>query len=111
MIFSIKIIHKVLANNSLQFQRLQSTMMQFTEETHYRRRETQPSPAPHRSKEAVGCMLCSDPGDDDNSQIGVVHMKRECLDECFDVVVIDGESVYEVGDYGWLIWEVGDSGR
>ena len=33
------------------------------------------------------------------------------MDECFDVVVIVGESVYEVGDCGWFIQEVGDSGR
>jgi len=51
-------------------------MMQFAEGTHYRRRETQPAPAPHRFKEAVDCLLCSDPGDDDNSQVGFVHMKR-----------------------------------
>jgi hypothetical protein len=29
----------------------------------------------------------------------------------FYVVVIGGESVYEVGDCGWLIWGVGVSGR
>jgi len=29
----------------------------------------------------------------------------------FDVVVIGGESVYEVGDCGWLIWGIGDSVR
>ncbi len=50
--------------------------MQFTEGTHYGRRESQPSPAPHRSKEVVDCMLCSDPGDDDNVQVGTVHIKR-----------------------------------
>ena len=50
--------------------------MQLTEGTHYMRREIQPSPAPHRSKEAVDCMLCSDPGDDDNAHVGHVHRKR-----------------------------------
>ncbi len=50
-------------------------MMQLTERTHYKQRETQPSHAPHRSKEAVDCMLCSDPGDDDNAQVGDVHRK------------------------------------
>ena len=29
---------------------------------------------------------------------------REGLDECFDVVVIGGESVYEMGDRVWLMW-------
>ena len=51
-------------------------MNQFTEGTHYRRRENQPSPAPHRSKEAVDCLLCSDPGDDDDAQVGNVRRKR-----------------------------------
>ena len=35
---------------------------------------------------------------------------REGLDACFVVVVNSGEDVYEVGDCGWLVWVVGDSG-
>ena len=51
-------------------------MNQFTEGTHYMRRETHPSPAPHRSKEAVDYLLCSDPSDDDNAQVGNASKKR-----------------------------------
>jgi hypothetical protein len=44
-------------------------MMHLIEWKHYRRRETQPSPAPHKSnKEAVDCLLCSDPGADADAQ-------------------------------------------
>jgi hypothetical protein len=35
----------------------------------------------------------------------------EGLDVFFDAVIIGGESVYEMGDCGWLIWGVGESGR
>jgi hypothetical protein len=40
------------------------------------RGENQPSPAPHQFKEVVDFLLCSDPGDDDNAQVGHAHMKR-----------------------------------
>ena len=33
------------------------------------------------------------------------------MDECFDVVIIGGESVYEVGECGWWNWEVVGSGK
>jgi hypothetical protein len=51
-------------------------MMQLIEGTHYRRRENQPSPAPHKSKEAVDCLLWCDPGDDDVEEIVNVPKKR-----------------------------------
>ncbi len=41
----------------------------FIEGTHYKRRENQPSLAPHKSKEAVDCLLCSDPDDDINKYL------------------------------------------
>jgi hypothetical protein len=43
-------------------------MMRLIEWTNYKRRENQPSPALHKSKEAVGCLLCSDPIDDDGNE-------------------------------------------
>ena len=51
------------------------------------------------------------PCDQRASSVIARPVDSEGSDECFDVVVISGESVYEVGDCGWLIWEVGDSGR
>ena len=39
-------------------------MLRLIEGAHYRRREEQPTHAPPKSKEAVDCLLCSDPGDD-----------------------------------------------
>ncbi len=43
-------------------------MMRLIEGTHYMQRDNQPSPAPHKSKEAVNYLLCSDPGDDDGNE-------------------------------------------
>ena len=51
-------------------------MVQLIEGTHYRRRENQPSPAPHNSKEAVDCLLCIDPGGDDDSHGDQTRRKR-----------------------------------
>jgi hypothetical protein len=51
-------------------------MMKLIEGNHYRRRHEQPTPEPHKSKVAVDCMLCSDPGDDDNAPSGHVARKR-----------------------------------
>ncbi len=51
-------------------------MVQLIEGTHYRRREYQPSLAPHKSKEVVDCLLCSDPGDDDDAHGGQTRRKR-----------------------------------
>jgi len=51
-------------------------MMKLVKGTHYRRRENQPSPAPHKSKEVVDCLLCGDPGDDDGNEH--VAKKRFC---------------------------------
>ncbi len=51
-------------------------MMKLVEGTHYRRRHELPTPTPHKSKEVVDCMLCSDPGDDDIAQLGHVFRKR-----------------------------------
>ncbi len=50
-------------------------------------------------------------GDQHATSVVARPIFREGLDELFDVVVIGGESVYMVGDCGWLIWGVGDSGR
>ena len=50
-------------------------MMKLIEGKHYRRRHEQPTLAPHKSKEAVDCLLCSDPGDDDIAPLGHVAMK------------------------------------
>ena len=51
-------------------------MMKLIEGTHYMRRHEQPTPAPHKSKEVVDCLLCSDPGDDDIAPLGHVARKR-----------------------------------
>ncbi len=52
-------------------------MMHLKEGTHYRVRAQQPSPAPHKSKEAVDCMFCSDPGESDEEVVEhVAHRKR-----------------------------------
>jgi hypothetical protein len=51
-------------------------MMKLIEGKHFRRRHEQPTPEPHKSKVAVDCMLCSDPGDDDNAPSGHVAKKR-----------------------------------
>ena len=59
----ILIINTVLAIFFF-FSIFSSTMVQLIEGTHYKRRENQPSPAPHNSKEAVDCLLCIDLGDD-----------------------------------------------
>jgi hypothetical protein len=48
-------------------------MMRLIEGAHYRRKENQPLPAPHKSKEAVSCLLYSDPGDDDRNE----HVTRK----------------------------------
>ena len=42
--------------------------MRLIEGTHYRRRENHSSAAPHKSKEAIKCFLCSDSGDDDGNE-------------------------------------------
>ena len=51
-------------------------MTRLIEGTHYMRRENQPSPAPHKYKEAIDCLFCSDHGDDGNEQVGHVRRKR-----------------------------------
>ncbi len=51
-------------------------MIQLIEGTHYRRRENQPSHAPHKSKEAVDCLLCIDPGDVDDVHGDQTRRKR-----------------------------------
>jgi hypothetical protein len=50
--------------------------MKAMEGTHYMRRHEQPTHAPHKSKEVVDCLLCSEPGDDDIAQLGHVARKR-----------------------------------
>jgi hypothetical protein len=71
-------------------------MVQLIEGTHYKRRHDQPTPVPHKSKEAVdyllemeieiytlqkgglrtNYLLCSDPGVDDDAQLQHVARKR-----------------------------------
>ncbi len=51
-------------------------MVQLIEGTHYRRRENQPSPAPHKSKKVVDCLLCIDPGDDDDAHGDHIRSQR-----------------------------------
>jgi hypothetical protein len=51
-------------------------MMQLIEWKHYRQRETQPSPAPHKSKEAVDYILCSDPSATIDAQSENFRKKR-----------------------------------
>ena len=51
-------------------------MVQLIEGTDYRRKENQPSAAPHKSKEAVDCLLCIDPGDDDDAHGDQTRRKR-----------------------------------
>jgi hypothetical protein len=50
--------------------------VQLIEGTHYRRRENQPSPAPHKSKEAVDFLLSIDPGDDDDAHGDQTRRKK-----------------------------------
>ncbi len=50
------------------------------------------------------------PGDQRAAGVVARLVFREGLYECFDVVVIGGESVYEMGDRVWLTWRVGYSG-
>ena len=54
-------------------------MVKLIEVTHYRRRENQPSPAPHKPKEAVDCLLCIEPGDDDDAHGDQTRRKRSRL--------------------------------
>jgi hypothetical protein len=42
--------------------------MRLIEGTHYRQRKNQPPLAPHKSKEAIDYLLCSDLGDDDGNE-------------------------------------------
>ena len=51
-------------------------MMRLIKGTHNRRRENQPSPAPHKYKEAVDCLFGSDPGYDGNEEVGHGRRKR-----------------------------------
>jgi len=53
-----------------------STMVQLVEGTRYKRRENQPSHAPNKPKEAVDCLLCIDPGDDDDAHGDQTRRKR-----------------------------------
>ena len=51
--------------------------MQLKEGPHYRVRPPQLSPTPKISKEAVDCMLCSDPGESDEEVVEhVAHRKK-----------------------------------
>ena len=50
-------------------------------------------------------------GDQRSASVIARPFFREGLDECFDVVVIRCEGVYEMGDCGWLLWGAGDGGR
>ena len=51
--------------------------MHLKEGTHYKVRPQQPSPTPKKSKEAVDCLLCSDPVESDEEVVEhVVHRKR-----------------------------------
>ena len=75
----ILIINTVLAKFFKILSIFSSTMVQLIEGTHYRRRENQPSPAPHKSKEVVDCLLCIDPGDDDDAHGDQTRRKRSGL--------------------------------
>ena len=67
-------------------------MMRLIEGTRYKRRKKQPTPTPPKSKEALECLLCSDPGDDDDAQVGHGLMKRSRpigLNICLEGVIED----------------------
>jgi len=72
----ILIINIVLANFFKNSSIFSSTIVQLIEGTHNRRRENQRSPAPHKSKEVVDYLLCSDPGDDDDAYGDETRRKR-----------------------------------
>ena len=51
------------------FSAIVNTMTKLIEGTQYTRRREQPTLAPNKFKEAVDCLLCSDPCDDSNDHL------------------------------------------
>ena len=58
------------------FSALLNIMTRLIEGTNYKRREGQPTPDPPKSNEDVDYMLCSDPGNDNDAQVGHGRKKR-----------------------------------
>ncbi len=60
--------------------------MKFIEETNYMRRMNQSSHDPHRSKEGVDYLLCSDPDGNDVEQVEHVHRSYYAATQLYMIV-------------------------
>jgi hypothetical protein len=68
--------YRIVLSFFLIFLAIFNTMIRLVEGTHYMRREEQPTHTPPKSKKVFECLLRSDPGDDDDAQVGHGRRKR-----------------------------------